>query len=96
MKIAHIFFLIISIGYISCASVIQDISLSTDYDIDTSEFPKGIIPNDTILYFRLEIACDINKNIQISSNKTLSKDSFIVKIGYFEEKPDDTALEKEE
>ena len=96
MKIAHIFFLIIIIGYISCASVIQDISLSTDYDIDTSEFPKGIIPNDTILYFRLEITDDINKNIQIISNKTLTKDSFIVKIGYFEEKPDDTALEKEE
>ena len=96
MKIALIFFLLISIGYISCSSIIHDISLSTNYDIDTNEFPKGIIGKDTILYFRLEITDDINKNIQISSNMALNKDSFIVKIGYFEEKPDDTALEKKE
>ena len=96
MKIALIFFLLSSIGNISCSSIIHDISLSTNYDIDTSEFPKGIIGKDTILYFRLEITDDINKNIQISSNMALNKDSFIVKIGYFEEKPDDTALEKKE
>ena len=96
MKIGHIIFLLISIGYIYCVSDIQDISLSTNYDIDTSELPKGIIPKDTSFYFRLEITDDSNKNIQISSNTALNKDSFIVKIGYFEEKPDGTALEKEE
>ena len=83
--------------YISSSSDIYDISLFNEYIIDPSKFQESIIPLNTSFYFRMKINDEINNNFQIIiKSKKLNRESFILKVGYFNDKPDDTALNKEE
>ena len=85
MKRIYIILLITSIGYISGLIDINDISLSTEFLIDSKEFPNNTLPIDSVFYFRLEVVDENEKIIKLKANKN---DSFIVKMSRFEDKPE--------
>ena len=85
MERFSIILLITSLGYISGLTDINDISLSTEFLIDSKEFPNNTLPIDSIFYFRLEIEDENEKIIRLTADKS---DSFIVKITSSEEKPE--------
>ena len=85
MERFSIILLITSLGYISGLTDINDISLSTEFLIDSKEFPNNTLPIDSVFYFRLEIADENEKIIRLKADKN---DSFIVKITPFEDKPE--------
>ena len=80
-----IILLITSLGYISGLVDINDISLSTEFLIDSKEFPNNTLPIDSVFYFRLEVADENKKIIKLKANKN---DSFIVKMSPSEDKPE--------
>lgn len=80
-----IIIILIAIGYISCLTDINDISLSTEFLINEKEFPNNTLSINSIFYFRLEIADKNEKLIKLKADKN---DSFIIKIAQTEEKPE--------
>ena len=80
-----IILLITSLGYISGLVDINDISLSSEFLIDSKESPNNTIPIDSFFYFRLEVADENKKIIKLKANKN---DSFIVKMSPSEDKPE--------
>ena len=80
-----IILLITSLGYISGLVDINDISLSSEFLIDSKEFPNNTMPIDSFFYFRLEVADENKKIIKLKANKN---DSFIVKMFPSEDKPE--------
>ena len=85
MKKICIIIILIIIGYISCLTDINDISLSTEFLINEKEFSNNTLPINSIFYFRLEISDKNEKLIKLKADKN---DSFIIKITQTEEKPD--------
>ena len=85
MKITSIILLLTSISYITSLIAINDISLSSEFVVNTEQYPNNILPINSILYFRMEVADLTHKLIEIRAEE---KDSFIVKIALFEEKPE--------
>ena len=85
MKKFCIIIILIAIGYISCLTDINDISLSTEILINEKEFPNNTLSINSIFYFRLEIADKNEKLIKLKADKN---DSFIIKIAQTEEKPE--------
>ena len=77
MKIICIIILITALENITSLTNINDISLSTEYPLNSKEFPNNIFPIDSVFYFRLEVSDKNEKKIQLRADK---KDSFIVKI----------------
>ena len=77
MKIVCIIILITALENITSLTNINDISLSTEYSLNSKDFPNNIFPIDSVFYFRLEISDKNEKKIQLRADK---KDSFIVKI----------------
>ena len=85
MKKFCIIIILIVIGYISCLTDINDISLSTEFLINEKEFPNNTLPINSIFYFRLEMEDKNEKLIKLKADKN---DSFIIKIAQTEEKPE--------
>ena len=85
MKASDFILFLTIICYVFCLIDINDINLSTEFILDTKEYPNNIIPNDSTFYFRMETTDIIDKLIQFRAEE---KDSFIVKIATFEEKPE--------
>ena len=87
MKVIFIILLLIKIGYTSCLMDVIDINLSTEFSLNSeSEFQ-----NNTTLYFRLLIKDTYEKVIQLRAEKN---DSFVIKYGASEEKPDIVDIEE--
>ena len=87
MKVIFIILLLITIGYTSCLMDVIDINLSTEFSLN-SEFT---FQNNTVLYFRVLITDTYEKIIQLRAEKN---DSFIIKYGASEEKPDIVDIEE--
>ena len=99
MNISYLIFILSTISFISCKTNLIDISLSTDYIINTSDteiYPDGIIPKDSTFYFRLQgNISEVDKVFQL---RTLSesKNYFIVKAGYYNEVPPESEIDNDE
>ena len=87
MKVIFIILLLITIEYTSCLMDVIDINLSTEFSLN-SEFT---FKNNTVLYFRVLITDIYEKIIQLRAEKN---DSFIIKYGASEEKPDIMDIEE--
>ena len=99
MKISYLIFILSTISFISCKTNLIDISLSTDYTINTNDteiYPDGIIPKDSTFYFRIQgNISEVNKVLQL---RTLSESNnyFIVKAEYFNEVPPESEVDTDE
>ena len=83
MKASFIILLLTTIGYISCLININDISPSTEFIVNTNEYPNNMLPVNCIFFFRMKVEDLNDKLIKL---RTEEKDSFTVKIALFEEK----------
>ena len=87
MKAIFIILSLITIGYTYCLMDVIDINLSTEFSLNS----KFTLPNNTVLYFRLLLIDTYEKVIQLRAEKN---DSFIIKYGSSEEKPDIEDIEE--
>ena len=87
MKVIFIILLLITIGYTYCLMDVIDINLSTEFSLNS----ESGFQNNTTLYFRLLIKDTYEKVIQLRAEKN---DSFNIKYGASEEKPDVVDIEE--
>ena len=93
MKASFIILLLTTIGYISCLININDISPSTEFIVNTNEYPNNMLPVNSVFFFRMKVEDLNDKLIKL---RTEEKDSFTVKIALFEEKENENEIEWDE
>lgn len=71
MKIICIIILITTLENISSLTNINDISLSTEYSLNSRDFPNNIFPIDSVFYFRLEISDKNEKKYNLEQMKKI-------------------------
>ena len=71
MKIVCIIILITALENITSLTNINDISLSTEYSLNSRDFPNNIFPIDSVFYFRLEISDKNEKKYNLEQMKKI-------------------------
>ena len=71
MKIVCIIILITALENITSLTNINDISLSTEYPLNSKEFSNNIFPIDSVFYFRLEISDKNEKKYNLEQMKKI-------------------------